>query len=130
MREIWRRIREAFEESMRQQITALGFVFTLTVVLVGFAAFVSGNNLLFLLLAALLSTLAYLWICEPSRARWTRTGRSTACACRCATGDPGHYQDPQSQVPDALLLAAPQRRAGNRLRGGHVHPTRSGAARP
>jgi uncharacterized protein (DUF58 family) len=57
MREIWRRIREAFEESMRQQITALGFVFTLTVVLVGLAAFVSGNNLLFLLLAALLSTL-------------------------------------------------------------------------
>ena len=57
MRDIWRRIREAFEESMRQQITALGFVFTLMVVLVGFAAFVSGNNLLFLLLAALLSTL-------------------------------------------------------------------------
>ncbi len=57
MREIWRRIREAFEESMRQQITALGFVFTLMVVLVGFAAFISGNNLLFLLLAALLSTL-------------------------------------------------------------------------
>ena len=57
MREFWRRIRESFEESMRQQITALGFVFTLIVVLVGFAAFISGNNLLFLLLAALLSTL-------------------------------------------------------------------------
>jgi uncharacterized protein (DUF58 family) len=57
MREIWRRIREAFEESMRQQITALGFVFTVAVVLVGLAAFVSANNLLFLLLAALLSTL-------------------------------------------------------------------------
>ena len=57
MRDFWRRIREAFEESMRQQITALGFVFTLTVVLVGLAAFISGNNLLFLLLAALLSTL-------------------------------------------------------------------------
>jgi uncharacterized protein (DUF58 family) len=42
---------------MRQQITALGFVFTLTVVIVGLAAFASGNNLLFLLLAALLSTL-------------------------------------------------------------------------
>ena len=57
MREIWLRIREAFEESMRQQITALGFVFTLTIVIVGLAAFASGNNLLFLLLAALLSTL-------------------------------------------------------------------------
>lgn len=57
MREIWRRIREAFEESMRQQITALGLVFTITIVMVGLAAFASGNNLLFLLLAALLSTL-------------------------------------------------------------------------
>ena len=57
MREFWRRIRESFEESMRQQITALGFVFTLIVVLVGFAAFISANNLLFLLLAALFSTL-------------------------------------------------------------------------
>jgi uncharacterized protein (DUF58 family) len=57
MREFWRRIRESFEESMRQQITALGFVFTLIVVLVGLAAFISANNLLFLLLASLLSTL-------------------------------------------------------------------------
>jgi uncharacterized protein (DUF58 family) len=57
MREIWRRIRESLEESMRQQITGLGFVFVVTVVLIGFGAFVSGNNLLFLLLAALLSTL-------------------------------------------------------------------------
>lgn len=57
MREIWRRIRESLEDSMRQQITLLGLVFTLMVVMVGFAAFVSGNNLLFLLLAALLSTL-------------------------------------------------------------------------
>jgi uncharacterized protein (DUF58 family) len=57
MREFWRRIRESFEESMRQQITAFGFVFTLLVALIGLGAFISGNNLLFLLLAALLSTL-------------------------------------------------------------------------
>lgn len=57
MRDIWRRIRESLEESLRQQITALGFVFTLIVVLIGLAAFVSGNNLLFLLLASLLATL-------------------------------------------------------------------------
>ena len=57
MRKLWQRIREAFEDNMRQQVTKLGFVFTLTVVLVGFAAFASGNNLLFLLEAALLSTL-------------------------------------------------------------------------
>jgi len=42
---------------MRQQITKLGFLFSVTVAVVGLAAFVSGNNLLFLLLAALLSTM-------------------------------------------------------------------------
>lgn len=42
---------------MRQQITRLGFVFTITIVLVGLAAFGSGNNLLFLMFAALLATL-------------------------------------------------------------------------
>lgn len=42
---------------MRQQITRLGLVFSFTVALVGAAAFISGNNLLFLLLAALLATL-------------------------------------------------------------------------
>ena len=57
MRSLWHRIREAFEDNMRQQVTWLGFVFTLTVILVGLAAFASANNLLFLLLAALLSTL-------------------------------------------------------------------------
>ena len=57
MRSLWQRIREAFEDNMRQQVTWLGFVFTLTVILIGLAAFASGNNLLFLLLAALLATL-------------------------------------------------------------------------
>jgi uncharacterized protein (DUF58 family) len=57
MRSLWQRIREAFEDNMRQQVTWLGFVFTLTALLVGLAAFASGNNLLFLLLAALLATL-------------------------------------------------------------------------
>jgi len=57
MRSLWQRIREAFEDNMRQQVTWLGFVFTLTALLIGLAAFASGNNLLFLLLAALLATL-------------------------------------------------------------------------
>ena len=42
---------------MRQQITKIGFLFSVTVALVGLAAFVSANNLLFLLLAALLATM-------------------------------------------------------------------------
>ena len=54
---IWARIREAFEDSIRQQVTRLGFAFSLVVALVGLAAFVSANNLLFLLLAVLLSTM-------------------------------------------------------------------------
>jgi uncharacterized protein (DUF58 family) len=57
MRSLWHRVRDAFEDNMRQQVTWLGFVFTVTVILIGLAAFASGNNLLFLLLAALLATL-------------------------------------------------------------------------
>ena len=41
---------------MRQRITLLGFLFSVATALVGLAAFVSANNLLFLLLAALLAT--------------------------------------------------------------------------
>lgn len=42
---------------MRQQITKLGLLFSVTVAIVGLAAFASANNLLFLLLAALLATM-------------------------------------------------------------------------
>jgi uncharacterized protein (DUF58 family) len=41
---------------MRQHVTKLGFLFTVTILLVGIAAFISANNLLFLLLASLLAT--------------------------------------------------------------------------
>src|SRR5919106_1745686 len=57
MKALWTRIRHAFEGNMRQQITKAGFLFSLTVAVVGVAAFISGNNLLFLLLAALLATM-------------------------------------------------------------------------
>jgi uncharacterized protein (DUF58 family) len=57
MKKAWQRLRDALEGNMRQQITRLGFFFSVTVALVGLAAFVSGNNLLFLLLAALLATM-------------------------------------------------------------------------
>jgi len=57
MKRAWERLRNALEGNMRQQITRLGFFFTVMVAVVGLAAFVSGNNLLFLLLAALLSTM-------------------------------------------------------------------------
>jgi uncharacterized protein (DUF58 family) len=55
--EVWHRLRQAFEGTVRQQVTRIGLVFWTTVVLVGFAAFVSANNLMFLLLAALLATM-------------------------------------------------------------------------
>lgn len=57
MKALWNRVRHAFEGNMRQQITKAGLLFSITVALVGVAAFVSGNNLLFLLLAALLATM-------------------------------------------------------------------------
>ncbi len=57
VREWWKKLRNALDPDMRQQITKTGFVFTGVVGLVGLAAFASANNLLFLLFAALLSTL-------------------------------------------------------------------------
>jgi uncharacterized protein (DUF58 family) len=45
------------EGGMRQQVTQLGLLFSITILLIGIAAFASANNLLFLLLAVMLSTL-------------------------------------------------------------------------
>ena len=57
MRWIWRKLKAAFEDSMRQQVTTGGVIYTVAVLLVALAAFASTNNLLFLLLAVMLSTL-------------------------------------------------------------------------
>jgi uncharacterized protein (DUF58 family) len=52
----WPWLRSALDHGSRQQVTRLGLLFTLTCVLVSLAAFVSANNLLFLILALLLAT--------------------------------------------------------------------------
>jgi len=52
----WPWLRSALDHGTRQQVTRLGLLFTLTCVLVSLAAFVSANNLLFLILAVLLAT--------------------------------------------------------------------------
>src|SRR4051812_45736289 len=57
LKQLWAKVRDALEGNMRQQITKLGFFFSVLVAMVGLAAFASGNNLLFLLLASLLSTM-------------------------------------------------------------------------
>lgn len=54
---LWRKLKGAWEESMRQQVTLGGIVYTIAVLLVALAAFASANNLLFLLLAAMLAAL-------------------------------------------------------------------------
>ncbi|MGI8745937.1 MAG: DUF58 domain-containing protein [Bryobacteraceae bacterium] len=54
---LWRRLQHALDFGARQQITRLGLLFTLTWILVALAAFSSANNLLFLILAAMLATL-------------------------------------------------------------------------
>ncbi|MDQ6760983.1 MAG: DUF58 domain-containing protein [Acidobacteriota bacterium] len=54
---LYRRLQHAFHFGARQQVTRIGLLFTLTCVLVALAAFSSANNLLFLILAAMLSTL-------------------------------------------------------------------------
>jgi uncharacterized protein (DUF58 family) len=54
---VWRRIRSALDTGMRQQITRSGLLFTASIVVIAIAAFASANNLLFLILAAMLATL-------------------------------------------------------------------------
>lgn len=53
----WSRWREWIEERVRQRATLPGVVFTLVITATGVGAFATGNNLLFLLLALLLSLL-------------------------------------------------------------------------
>jgi len=52
---IWRELRLAFSQG-RQHVTRAGMAFTAALLLVALAAFLSANNLLFLILAAMFST--------------------------------------------------------------------------
>ncbi len=53
---VWARLRLLWSGGIRQRVTKLGLAFSMVIVLVGLAAFLSANNLLFLLLALLVST--------------------------------------------------------------------------
>ena len=57
MRPLLGKLKETIAGTLRQRLTLAGAIFSLTVLLVGIAAFASANNLLFLVLAAMLSTL-------------------------------------------------------------------------
>jgi len=54
---LWRRLKDTLAGGMRQRITTAGFVYSAIVIMVGAVAFLSANNLLFLLLAAMLATM-------------------------------------------------------------------------
>ena len=53
----WQKLQSVLKRAPRRSVTHGGLVFTLAMVLVGVAAVASGNNLLFLILAAMVSTL-------------------------------------------------------------------------
>jgi len=53
---VWARLRLLWSGGIRQRVTRLGLVFSMVIILVGLSAFLSANNLLFLLLALLIST--------------------------------------------------------------------------
>ena len=53
----WTSLRAKLEGNIRQRITGLGYAYAAATVLVGIAAFLSANNLLFLILAVMLSAL-------------------------------------------------------------------------
>ena len=57
MGNLWRRLAEAWRRRLDQRITKAGVAFTLAVVLTGAAAFLSANNLIFLITSALMATL-------------------------------------------------------------------------
>src|SRR5579864_3825071 len=57
LRRWYRNLKASWSQGLRQQITGAGLAYTATLLVVGFAAFLSANNLLFLILAAMLSTL-------------------------------------------------------------------------
>jgi uncharacterized protein (DUF58 family) len=53
---VWARLRFLWSGGIRQRVTKLGLAFSMVIIVVGLAAFLSANNLLFLLLALLIST--------------------------------------------------------------------------
>jgi uncharacterized protein (DUF58 family) len=57
VRNRWVQIRQALARRIRYRITRGGILFTVAILMVGLAAIVSGNNLLFLILATMLATL-------------------------------------------------------------------------
>ncbi len=57
MKEWWQRANRRWSAGLRQQVTRAGLGYTATLLLVALAAFLSANNLLFLILAAMFSTL-------------------------------------------------------------------------
>ena len=57
MRAYWNKLRAALSRRIRYRITRGGLAFTLAILLVGVGAIVSANNLLFLIVAAMMATL-------------------------------------------------------------------------
>ena len=57
MKRTWKKLRSWAEGGLEQRITKAGLAFTGVIIMVGVAAFISANNLLFLVLAALLAVL-------------------------------------------------------------------------
>ncbi|MFN0106224.1 MAG: DUF58 domain-containing protein [Bryobacteraceae bacterium] len=57
MRKVWRRAAEVWRKRLDQRITKAGLAFSLAVALTGAAAFLSANNLIFLITSALMATL-------------------------------------------------------------------------
>lgn len=52
---VWKRLDTVLSGGVRQRITMLGWIFAAIIIIVGLAAFLSANNLLFLILALLLA---------------------------------------------------------------------------
>ena len=113
--EWWSRLRSWATGGMRQQVTRTGLWFTLALLVVGLGAFASANNLLFLILAAMLAT----FLVSGFISRLSLAGLELEllhpehlCARRriSGRGDPA-----QREVLHAIVLDPRGRDAGERL---------------
>ncbi len=57
MRRVWKKLKAAADGGARQRVTLAGWIYTLAVIVIGVAAVGTANNLLFLIVAAMLSAL-------------------------------------------------------------------------
>ena len=77
MRKLWKHFRLLLAKRIRYKITRGGLLFTFAILVVGWGAIISGNNMLFLIVAAMLGWFSAASTCAS---RSNRAMRAASCA--------------------------------------------------